>query len=56
MEGGLAKVRENARNLVAGQLAEIDQLVQTILDEARLQEAASAEAAKKESRNQNTMF
>ena len=56
MEGGLAKVREKARNLVAGQLGEIDRLVQTILDEARLQEADSAEASKKESHSQNTMF
>jgi len=56
MEGGLAKVREKVRNLVAGQLGEIDRLVQTIVDEARLQEVDSAEATKKESHSQNTMF
>jgi hypothetical protein len=56
MEGGLAKVRENARNLVAGQLGEIDRLVQTILDQVRLREAGSAEATKKESHSQNAML
>lgn len=41
---------------LSAMLREIDQLVQTILDEVRVQEDSSAEAVKKEPHGQNTMF
>jgi hypothetical protein len=56
MEGGLANVREKARNLVVDELREIDQLVQIVLDDARLQETGSEEGIKKRSHSQDSMF
>jgi hypothetical protein len=56
MEGGLARVRENARKLVIAELQEIDRLVLTILDDVRLHEVSSEEGNKKDSHSQDALF